>query len=244
MDESGSEYQDSSRVAELAARRLDRVDISATNDGVKAPALEYLQQHPEHATLIASELDKLINSYNGLEMGPDNTDRLQCTTKLKEVLPHLPLIGDIMSGKDKSASSMEWRIAFLNAIRTSVDRIARGSRLGADKNEEELMKLDEDPEVYVHHLFDTHPKAMLLAVAYHLYEDTVDRSPELAGKVPGKDTITNALIEVMIEKHMDSPLYQLTGNSASGQEDGGLDWIQGFEGFSDELLAKTNEEPV
>lgn len=238
MAEDASGYQDSDRVAGMAARRLEDVDISVTTDGDRGPALEYLREHPEHATLIASELDKLIASYNDLTVTPENADLLRCSAQLKEVLPHLPLIGEIMSGADSTASGLDWRLAYLDAIRTSADRIARGSEQGAGMDEGALLELDKDPEVYVHHLFDTHPKAMLLAVAYHLYEDTINRSPELAGRVPGKDTVTNALIELLIDQHPDSPLYALTGNPASDQEDGGLDWITEFDGFSDELRAK------
>jgi hypothetical protein len=235
---SEDDYSGSTRVAEQAAARLQGVDITVTTEGERGSALDYLRTHPEHATLIASELDKLIDSYNTLQITPENEGLLQCSAELKKVLPHLPLIGEIMSGVDNSAHSMDWRRAYLAAIRTSAERIERGSEQGRGMDEEALMNLDKDPDVYVHHLFDTHPKAMLLAVAYHLYEDTVDRSPTYAGRVPGKDTVTNALIELLIAEHADSPLYDLTGNPASDQEDGGLDWIAEFEGFSPELLAK------
>lgn len=234
MSEDKNQYDASRRVAYLAAKRLRPVDISVTAHGEKENVLNYLRMHPEHAVLIATELDKLIASYNRIQIGPTNKDLLKCTVKLKEFIPQLPLLKDIMSDANDTASALNWRIAYLTAIRTSLARIQLGNKLGEGMDEDQLMDLDKDPDVYVHQLFDTHPKAMLLAVAYHLYEDAVNSSPQLMGKVPSKDDVTNALIEMLVLEHSDSPLFSITGNAASDDEDGGLDWID-FECFTDEF---------
>lgn len=241
MPEEDNGYVQSADLGRQAAKRLQKVEIMATLNGDKGKTLDYLNDHPEHATRIASEIDKLIDSYNSLQVTADNRDILLSSTTLKKTLPHLPLIKDILAGTDPSASNRDWRIAYLKAIRTSADRMGRGTEQGAGMDEDALIALDEDPDVYVHHLFDTHPKAMLLAMAYHLYEDTVDRSPEYAGRVPGKDTVTNALIEMLVTAHPDSPLFELTGNPASDEDNGGLDWILDFDGFSDQLRAQARQ---
>lgn len=218
---------------------VERVGTPLQPDGEST--IEYLDNNREFLGMLIKELDTLISSYNSTTITDHNRELLQNTAALKADIPTLPQIAEIMGDVDPKDIRSEWIRLFVRATILMRRKFKEGARAVHEKPGESLEDIDADSRVYTFHYAEMHPRAQALAVAYHLLDELAKlqtNHPEVR-----KDAVGDALIEMLIAYHQESPLLALTREDPGTTEKSGLGWIDGYPGISDKLHAMLPQNP-